>query len=110
MITAVFTEKDRLWLFVFNFGLSVVAMVEQLEREVGHRVKKEKLERKHGIEKTVAHMVRVISCEVNPAVEVEKNGEEAAEDEGCHENALALNELLHFLVQLICESFADRAD
>ena len=55
-------------------------------------------------------MVRVISCEVNPAVEVEKNGEEAAEDEGCHEDALALDELLHFLVQLICESFADRAD
>ena len=55
-------------------------------------------------------MVGVISCEVNPAVEVEKNGEEAAEDEGCHEDALALDELLHFLVQLICESFADRAD
>ena len=98
MITAVFIEKDRLWLFVFNFGFSVVAMVEQLEREVGHRVEKEKLERKHGIEKTMAHMVGVISREVNPAVEVEKNGEEAAEDEGCDEDALALNELLHFLV------------
>ena len=98
MITGVFIEKDRLRLFVFNFGFSVVAMVEQLEREVGHRVEKEKLERKHGIEKAVAHMVWVISCEVNPAVEVEKNGEEAAEDESCHEDALALDELLHFLV------------
>lgn len=110
MIAAFFIEKDRLWLLVFDFGFFVVAMVLQFQGEVGHRVEEEKLEGKHGVEKAVTHVARVISCEVNPAVEVEKDGEATAEDEGRHEDALALDELFHFLVQLVCESFADRSD
>ena len=112
MITSLLcvVEKDGLWLLSLASRLPVVAMMEQLERQVGNCVEEQELERKHRIEKTVSHVIRVISGEVYPAVKVEEDGEDAAYDEGSDKDTLALDKLFHLLVELIRESFAYRTD